>query len=560
MEELKKIKFRKEYEENQQIHQQQANQNLNFYSSIIENNNNNNNNYINNQESKVFNLNHFPNKYESNLFSSNNNNNNNNENNCLTESSVYNNPVNNTTGKKRIVRLSTVQPQTNYNQMLMQPNNMRFRQSKININNNIIKNITKRSSNVLNNLGFGLAFRKSVFEPNASNPVLCQMCNNFFYTNNPGSATNPNDVEIKEDGNELVNISLGNINNLVPEKSDEKENDFVNKSKDFGSNKNQVSVSNIENSTSNKPIHSKNVSFLLNEKKKKELITNDKNAENKDNKISKTLLKSTNLGNYNENELNKSNKYSDQKSDNESKHYNESDISFENFNHSKNLKTNSTILNEKPKTINSNNHNQNLISDSNKNVSTINAFNNNNMYSLTHTPKVISSIENYNSNNKIQLGFRQRNTIQNNNDLNDFEITNIKSKWEALKQSIISTNSNNNFKILKDENFSELKLAKKETVLYKNCFDSITTDYKKLKSSNKNFERILNQDLENYKKLKEAEIVKFAKALEMYNDLYSHQIKFKDIKINQLASLIDQLVEKENYSLINNLNNSILDF
>jgi len=274
-----------------------------------------------------------------------------------------------------------------------------------------------------------------------------------------------------------------------------------------------------------KAAHSKNVSFFLNENQKKETSIQNKSAGN------------------------------------ESKQQNESDMSVENFKYNNNInnrqtKTTSAILNEQPKANisdidNNNNNNKILISDSNKNVNLISAFNNN-------IPSQIPNEnynEKYNSNNnyKIQLGLVHRNTLQNNEN-NDFEITNIKSKWEAMKQSVISTTSNNNLRMFKDENFLELKLAKKETILYKNCFDSITTDYKKLKSCSKNFEKILSQNLENYTNLKEAEIVKFAKALEMYNELYLQQIKLKDIKIKQLSILVDQLAEKEISSLKNNLN------
>jgi len=176
LEELKKIKFRNEYNENQQI-QQQASHNQNFYCPNLENNN------ANNQESKAFNLNQFTNTNESNILLNNNLNNLNiNNNNCLTEISVHNNLINNTTGKKRIVRMSTFQPDVFQNPMLMQPINMRYRQSKANVNNNIIKNITRKSTLVLNNLGFGLAaFRKSIYDPSGATPVLCQMCNNLYY-------------------------------------------------------------------------------------------------------------------------------------------------------------------------------------------------------------------------------------------------------------------------------------------------------------------------------------------------------------------------------------------
>lgn len=583
LEELKKIKFRNEYEE----HQNQIQQTTNFDTY---------------QESKGFNNpNHIPNTYESNIVGLNgtnlNNLNLNNNNNCLTETGIQNNQINHTTGNKRFARLSTVQPEQIHNNII-QPINMRYRQSRVNLNNNIIKNITKRSSIVLNNMGFGLAFRRSIFDPSASSPVLCNACNNYYYANNAGTATRPFNIGINEDGNENelmintlsnMNISATNKslekdhNNIISKEMDKnekinsnKENENLPKDKIVNSKENKKShlnrkkkfnskmISNESidqgtidsvssrntNSNGKKALHSKNVSFFLNDKETKEIsnknnnISDNKNSENQNMIALNDLLHSKNDMIDN---IKKDNILNEKRSEeNESKQDNESDITLvDNISQNKINMTPLTDSKEKQNFIN--NVDRIVKTESNKNVNIITSFNNN--FNSTNKKTMI------NSNNK-KFDLTKRNTVQNN-ELSDFELTNLKSKWEALRQSVISTNSNNiNLRMFKDENFSELKLAKKETILYKNCFDSITTDYKKLKSNCKNVEKILNQDLENYKNLKEVEIVKFAKALEVYNDLYSQHIKIKDIKIKQLANLIDQLVEKENYSVINNLNNS----
>jgi CCR4-NOT transcription complex subunit 7/8 len=427
-------------------------------------------------------------------------------------------------------------------------------------------------------MGIGLAFRKSVFDPSGSSAVLCQTCNNYYNTNNNGIVPKPFKIGINEEGNELINNTLSNMNITATETSAEKnnynhrkeldnnensdsklnsqdENNNLNKNKNGNSkiknkfNSKITSNKSIEtgtsknniNSSAQKPADSKNLSFFLTEKEAKD-ITNNIHIDNGPADIQNKNL----INNYsNENIQGNYIHITKNKSENESNKHNESDISLlDNINQKKIYKALLSDIKEKTNSPTSK-LNQMEVSESNKNVNLISAFNSN---LNSQNQKPTANI------NKTKLGFTKRISVQNH-ELSDFDITNIKSKWEAMRQSVISTNSNNNFKMLKDENFSELKLAKNETVLYRNCFDSITTDYKKLKSNSKNIEKILSQNFENYKNLKEAEILKFAKALEVYNDLNAQQIKIKDIKIKKLSNLIDQLVEKENYSMMNKFNN-----
>lgn len=529
-----------------------------------------------------------------------------NNNNFNTEISSYNNP-NVLTGMKKLARLSTVQPDLNNNignsnnPLLLQPKNSIFKQSKMNLNSNIIKNITKRSSLVLNNLGFNLAFRKSVYEPTGSSPLLCPSCSNYYYNNN-NENTKPFNIGINEDVTELKNTTLSNTQlNMNPNSSENiinNNNSNINPSNNESNNNiNMISETNLarldnnnnaHNINSNKSLDkemmvtnssgktslaksrnpSKNVSFFLNTEHKENLINNtykyntmDKSdalnnindPENKQNlttnavktvaKINNnknSILKISKLRNYqnmNNYYNNNNNSSKDKKQNGDSKLINESDASIENVSHSKVFKKPSPDLIDRNKFFN-----QNINLDSNKNVDLITTFNNNNKN--FNSQNQISKLVSTNNSNKIQLPFMKRN-LNLNTEINDFEPANIRSKWEALRQSVISTTSNNNLKIIQDENFSELKLAKKETLLYKNCFESITTEYKKLKSSSLNTEMILNQDIDNYRDLKEVEIKKFAKALEMYNDLFSQEIKVKDLKIKQLAALIDHMVEND---------------
>lgn len=606
LDEIKKMKIQNHYEEQTQ---QNIHQNLNlsykFGDKICEK-----------LDNKISN---FPLIGESNLLTTNNVKNSNIESNnniFVTENSPSRIQINyNTTGKKDLIRASMLLPEGNLNPLLMQqPINLLYRNSKINTNNNIIKNITKRSSQVLNNLGFGLAFRKSILEPSGLSNAFCPKCNNYY--NNSGiSPTKPFNIGSNEEENLLIKNTLNNMNvqgdlnqitnskieadrklnsNLnfhkIDENSNQNDNSFITESnltseinlnkkiKDLkNSNINSIKYKSIEKDLmkSNKSVNSikfnhkksrsKNVSFYLNDEKQRNLESSPESKFNK--KIDKEFqIKNLQKGNntlevdkngrvVRKNILKTKNVYFQPKieenisdlsqknveSNNDSRDFIESDATFENFNHE---------ISPSIKGIESNRENiQNINLESNRNMNLISNLNEN----LNVLNSKISNINN--KSNKTKNPYIKRNTYQNN-EFKDLEIRNLKNHWESLKKSIISTNSNNNFNLIKDENLSELKLAKKETLLYKNCFDSITSDFKNLNSNYKNMEKIHNQELENYKNLKEAEILKFSKALEIYNELYLQQIKIKDIKIKQLASLIDQLVENQNNSILNNLNNS----
>ena len=544
--------------------------------------------------------------------------------NLFKETSNSNNPLI-LSGIKKFVGLSNVQTDAankisnTVNPILLQPKTSIFKQSKMNLNSNIIKNITKRSSMVLNNLGFGLAFRRSGWEPTGSSPVLCTNCNNYYYSNINNRSTKPFNIGLNEDGTEVKNTALSNAQvnknqdfnenkkeeNVNPIKSNS--NDYINMITDpyliTENNKDTFEkINNEDNFTPNKSLdkemmisnssgktiylikshnQTKNVSFNLNNEQRENLINNtDKSitfdkynltinkgeSKSKPNIISnlhKTgniysnknfkengILKISKLKNY-QNMNNYFYNSKDKKQNYDSKLLSESDASIDNASRGKFCQGPSPDLMDRNKFFN-----KNIILDSNKNLDLIttinnninNNFKNNNVISHTHISKLVST----NNSDKIQLLVMNKNST-NNKEFNDLEPYNLRSKYEALRQSVISSTSNNNLKIIQNENFSELKLAKKEILLYKNCFDSITTDYKKLKSNSKKTEKTLNQEMENYRNLKEIEIRKFAKALEIYNELYTQQLKVKDMEIKQLAALIDNMAENENKNCIKNL-------
>ncbi len=505
--------------------------------------------------------------------------------------------MNFTTGKKKFVRLSTIQPELNNNQVII-PLNFFKRQSKNNTNNNIIKNINmRRSTTLLNNLGFGLnLIRNTSYDPNNISPTICSMCNNYYNNNdnnknicNNNYNTKPFNIGTKENRVEFTYSNMKNNNKIYEnDKSINKDdintetninrfrincsennntdiNDNINKSIYPNDSKKSIDKEMMITNSSGKTFtanntakNSKSVSFFINNDdskiNNKETVTKqiDKNSfpniENKiKNKKSHVKLK------YNKQFTSINNNKTDKGKTDYNIINNQSDVSIDNISHIKNFKMGSKSPEIMDKDI--------LIHQNNPHES------NNNIYSITHSQNQVFKIPSninidnlkINSSNGVHMPVKE-NTNPENDENTDIDVCNLKR--EGYMQSVFSNNSNyyNNLKIIKDENLCELKVARKETVLYKNSFDLITTDYKKLKSNTKNIEKILNQNNENNRNLRELEINKFAKALEIYNEIYNQQIKIKDIKIKLLANLIDQLIEKENYSILNTLTNCNIIF
>ena len=323
---------------------------------------------------------------------------------------------------KQFNRESTIKSELFNNQNTIQPLSLQYKISKPNAN--IIKNITRKSTNVLNNLGFGFGPKKIAYDSQGFNQInICSICNNHYHARK--------------------SMIVGN-NLELDDKNINEQEEFV----------------------INNPIDNTNENILINRK----------------------VLKN-----------------SDQ--------INDSDVTFE-----KSSKFSKFALNQndnKDKTPN-----------------------------LSNTKNKIQEI---NINNDY---LKRKKSILQNKEYFENDIYNFKNKWEALRQSVISTGSNNKLIIINDD-FKELKLAKKESALYKSCFESITTDYKNLKSLNKNFEVLINKNSENFKNLNEKEIEKFSKSLYTYKDLYSKELKIKDYKINQLSRLIDEILgNNENFSQI----------
>lgn len=463
------------------------------------------------------------------------------------------NPIN-TTLKKAITRMSTIQPQVDYNQLQMQPLAAQqvptgYRHSKL--NTNIIKNITKKSSLVLNTLGFGI--KKQLYDNISNNnpsPNSCPYCNSsnqnpckpfeigtaeescekpgikyvndYNINNNSNNNNNPAAAKtIDKNHLHLNNFNLGlQTNKGISNKSVDKELLITNSS----ANTNTFNITNN---------HSKNVSFNLpgnseatnnNNNNKNYYNTNTCDIANSKNPNVKLKEYTSNItrANYNNFLASENKKIKD-----ESKL--ESDCSLD-------LQKNYTPDNYNKDAKNPNNLNTRKTSDA---------------------KQLSNSNGNSNSNNPSKFGFKKYSTLAKV-EYNEMEIANIKSKWEALKQSVISTTSNN-LRTLKDENLTELKYAKNEAILYKSYFENISENHKNLKKSYENLTKIKTQESETFKAVKESEILKFARALEIYHELYNEQLIIKDFKISQLSTLVDCLAENinnANLSVENNYNPS----
>ena len=151
----------------------------------------------------------------------------------------------------------------------------------------------------------------------------------------------------------------------------------------------------------------------------------------------------------------------------------------------------------------------------------------------------------------VQL-FNVTSPNNNNNILNsEKEKLSIRNKYEFLKQSVISNASNRK---ISDEGFClvELKLIKKECELYKNCFYSLTDDFNNMKCSLKSNEENLINFYDESNKIFEKEVTCFWKALKVYKEIFTDQIKNKENKICELSKIFDEMVLGDNSVLLNN--------
>lgn len=179
-----------------------------------------------------------------------------------------------------------------------------------------------------------------------------------------------------------------------------------------------------------------------------------------------------------------------------------------------------------------------------------------------------SELNNINSfsNTPLNNGFKTFNL--NNSNLNG---SNVKGKLENFRGSNISISSNKkNNQILPEENFyfNELVLIKKENILYKNCFDSLTNEYNNFKLFEKNKEEAILKFYDENKVIFDKEVNCFWKALKVYKEIFKDSISIKENKISEMSKVFDDMVIGENSILLsqgvnntmNNLHTSNLNF
>ncbi len=181
-------------------------------------------------------------------------------------------------------------------------------------------------------------------------------------------------------------------------------------------------------------------------------------------------------------------------------------------------------------------------------------FEGNNLASINNTPIGtntfnLTSPNNINSNNLIN---------QNNNYLitSDIERGSMKGRYEVFRNSILSNPSNR--KIKEDGiNFSELKMLRKEIALYKNCFDSISNEFNNFKFNEKYKEEALEKFYDENRIIFEKEVACFWKALKVYKEIFTDQIKTKENKICEMSKIFDDMVIGENSILMSNNANAL---
>jgi hypothetical protein len=201
------------------------------------------------------------------------------------------------------------------------------------------------------------------------------------------------------------------------------------------------------------------------------------------------------------------------------------------------------ITPEKEFDINANNNiNKNSINDNRK--FTLGDLSN--MNSFANTPNNIEGLKTFNLNNSNLQG------------------SSVKGKLENFRGSYISMYSNkkNYYNYNNEENNSnylnELLLIKKEYNLYKNCFDSLTNEYKNFKLFEKNKEQAILKFYEENEIIFEKEVNCFWKALKVYKEIFTDSINIKENKIFEMSKVFDEIVKGENTNFFNQgINNTI---
>jgi hypothetical protein len=191
----------------------------------------------------------------------------------------------------------------------------------------------------------------------------------------------------------------------------------------------------------------------------------------------------------------------------------------------------------------------------------------NQINSINNTPVGVKSFNltspnNLGSNVNINFNYMNANNIfyNNINHNNHYLLTSerekpsIGCKYEILRQSVLSNSSNR--KINEDcFYFSEFKILRKESLLYRSFFDSMTNEISNFKFYEKNKEEALDKFYDENRVIFEKEVTCFWKALKVYKEIFVDQIKIKENKINEMSKVFDDMVIGENSILMgNNLN------
>jgi len=168
---------------------------------------------------------------------------------------------------------------------------------------------------------------------------------------------------------------------------------------------------------------------------------------------------------------------------------------------------------------------------------------------------------NINSISNASDGMNNLNITTPNNFKNNFNINNLltsekekftmKGKYDVLRQSAISNTTN--FK-MNDEILciSELRILRKENLLYRNCFDAMSNELNNFKFNEKNKEEALEKFYDENRIIFEKEVTCFWKALKVYKEIFVDQIKNKENQMFEMSKVFDDMVIGENSNFFNN--------
>jgi len=186
--------------------------------------------------------------------------------------------------------------------------------------------------------------------------------------------------------------------------------------------------------------------------------------------------------------------------------------------------------------------------------------------SISNTPKGINvfnltSPNNVCTNVNLNLNYMNTNNIfyinNNSNNNNQYLLTSEREKsciqggYENFRHSLLSNSSNRK---INDDGvcISELKILRKENLLYKNCFEAMTNEISNFKFNEKNKEEALDKFYDENRVIYEKEVTCFWKALKIYQEIFVDQIKIKENKIKEMSKVFDEMVVGENSILMGN--------